>query len=187
MRTWRSLRGVASSVTRYASVEMPIWDSSLVPVVPKLMLYHRLKYMLHHNDRHGNDAVQSIPSYIWWRDPNIFSIINTNKVLLIYLISLRKLNIMSNNDIADKHGNIIHQGDYVATRIRGGTHEGSVSRRNSFHEQPWFYLNGFSGQKCANSSFHVGGRDYHRPATRGWTKREKPTKGEWKDITLVLR
>ncbi|KAJ6181192.1 hypothetical protein N7519_011653 [Penicillium mononematosum] len=33
---------------------------------------------------------------------------------------------MSDNEIADKHGNIIHQGDYVATRIRGGTHEGNV-------------------------------------------------------------
>jgi hypothetical protein len=35
---------------------------------------------------------------------------------------------MSDNEITDKHGNIIHQGDYVATRIRGGTHEGNVSK-----------------------------------------------------------
>lgn len=27
----------------------------------------------------------------------------------------------------DKHGNPIHEGDYVFTRIRGGSHEGKVS------------------------------------------------------------
>ncbi|KAJ5055385.1 hypothetical protein NUH16_010948 [Penicillium rubens] len=38
---------------------------------------------------------------------------------------------MSDNEIADKHGNIIHQGDYVATRIRGGTHEGNVNQQRA--------------------------------------------------------
>ncbi|KAJ5370063.1 uncharacterized protein N7496_006155 [Penicillium cataractarum] len=28
--------------------------------------------------------------------------------------------------IVDKHGNAIHEGDYVFTRIRGGSHEGKV-------------------------------------------------------------
>ncbi|CAI7678457.1 unnamed protein product [Penicillium pancosmium] len=33
---------------------------------------------------------------------------------------------MEHSDIDDKHGNPIHQGDYVFTRIRGGSHEGKV-------------------------------------------------------------
>ncbi|KAJ6012451.1 hypothetical protein N7522_002806 [Penicillium canescens] len=36
------------------------------------------------------------------------------------------LNIMSDKEVTDKHGNIIHPGDYVVTKIRGGTHEGQV-------------------------------------------------------------
>ncbi|OQE41141.1 hypothetical protein PENCOP_c005G03851 [Penicillium coprophilum] len=33
---------------------------------------------------------------------------------------------MGDNEVTDKHGNVIHPGDYVGTRIRGGTHEGYV-------------------------------------------------------------
>jgi hypothetical protein len=36
---------------------------------------------------------------------------------------------MGGNQVTDKHGNIINQGDYVVTKIRGGTHEGNVSKR----------------------------------------------------------
>lgn len=35
---------------------------------------------------------------------------------------------MDQNEIVDKHDNPIHVGDYVFTRIRGGTHEGKVSQ-----------------------------------------------------------
>lgn len=34
---------------------------------------------------------------------------------------------MSGN-IFDKHGKVIHEGDYVFTKIRGGTHEGKVRK-----------------------------------------------------------
>ncbi|KAJ5178838.1 hypothetical protein N7492_002048, partial [Penicillium capsulatum] len=33
---------------------------------------------------------------------------------------------MQAGDICDKHGNPIRKGDYVFTRIRGGSHEGEV-------------------------------------------------------------
>lgn len=39
------------------------------------------------------------------------------------------LNIMRDNEVTDKHGNVIDRGDYVSTKIRGGTHEGRVSKR----------------------------------------------------------
>jgi hypothetical protein len=42
-------------------------------------------------------------------------------------IPLTNLNKMS-AQIVDKHGNPIHEGDYVFTRIRGGSHEGKVRR-----------------------------------------------------------
>ncbi|KAJ5826837.1 hypothetical protein N7447_003600 [Penicillium robsamsonii] len=33
---------------------------------------------------------------------------------------------MGDNKVTDKYGDVIHPGDYVGTRIRGGTHEGPV-------------------------------------------------------------
>ena len=36
---------------------------------------------------------------------------------------------MEASKITDKHGNVIHEGDYVFTKIRGGTHEGKVSQK----------------------------------------------------------
>ncbi|KAJ5971620.1 uncharacterized protein N7479_001538 [Penicillium vulpinum] len=33
---------------------------------------------------------------------------------------------MGGNKVTDKHGNIIKPGNYVSTKIRGGTHEGHV-------------------------------------------------------------
>ncbi|KAJ6120932.1 hypothetical protein N7523_005212 [Penicillium sp. IBT 18751x] len=33
---------------------------------------------------------------------------------------------MGHEEVLDKDGNPIHEGDYVVTRIRGGTHEGKV-------------------------------------------------------------
>jgi hypothetical protein len=36
---------------------------------------------------------------------------------------------MSHNEVMDKNGNIINHGDYVVTKIRGGTHEGHVSKQ----------------------------------------------------------
>lgn len=33
---------------------------------------------------------------------------------------------MDRNNVADKNGEPIHEGDYVYTKIRGGTHEGNV-------------------------------------------------------------
>lgn len=36
---------------------------------------------------------------------------------------------MRDNEVTDKHGNVIDRGDYVSTKIRGGTHEGRVSKR----------------------------------------------------------
>ncbi|OQD78946.1 hypothetical protein PENANT_c070G08481 [Penicillium antarcticum] len=33
---------------------------------------------------------------------------------------------MSDNKVTDKHGHIIKHGDYVVTKIRGGTHEGHL-------------------------------------------------------------
>lgn len=35
---------------------------------------------------------------------------------------------MRDNEVTDKHGNVIDRGDYVSTKIRGGTHEGHVSK-----------------------------------------------------------
>ncbi|KAE8361986.1 hypothetical protein BDV27DRAFT_160211 [Aspergillus caelatus] len=35
---------------------------------------------------------------------------------------------MVKGDVKDKHGDIIHEGDYVFTRIRGGSHQGEVER-----------------------------------------------------------
>ena len=35
---------------------------------------------------------------------------------------------MEASEIKDKHGNPIHEGDYVFTRIRGGSHEGEVGK-----------------------------------------------------------
>lgn len=37
--------------------------------------------------------------------------------------------IMRDNEVTDKHGNVIDRGDYVSTKIRSGTHEGRVSKR----------------------------------------------------------
>lgn len=36
---------------------------------------------------------------------------------------------MRDNEVTDKHGNVIDRGDYVSTKIRSGTHEGRVSKR----------------------------------------------------------
>ncbi|CAI7629983.1 unnamed protein product [Penicillium crustosum] len=33
---------------------------------------------------------------------------------------------MRDNEVTDKHGNVIDRGDYVSTKIRSGTHEGRV-------------------------------------------------------------
>ncbi|KAJ6114457.1 hypothetical protein N7486_000235 [Penicillium sp. IBT 16267x] len=33
---------------------------------------------------------------------------------------------MDHDNVSDKNGEPIHEGDYVYTRIRGGTHEGKV-------------------------------------------------------------
>ncbi|KAJ5197714.1 uncharacterized protein N7498_006831 [Penicillium cinerascens] len=33
---------------------------------------------------------------------------------------------MDRDNVSDKNGEPIHEGDYVYTRIRGGTHEGKV-------------------------------------------------------------
>ncbi|KAJ5195413.1 uncharacterized protein N7498_008851 [Penicillium cinerascens] len=33
---------------------------------------------------------------------------------------------MGHGEVLDKNGNVIHEGDYVFTRMRGGTHEGKV-------------------------------------------------------------
>ncbi|EIT76134.1 hypothetical protein BDV35DRAFT_356506 [Aspergillus flavus] len=35
---------------------------------------------------------------------------------------------MVKGDVKDKHGDTIHEGDYVFTRIRGGSHQGEVER-----------------------------------------------------------
>lgn len=35
---------------------------------------------------------------------------------------------MCDNKVTDKHENVINPGDYVGTKIRGGTHEGHVSK-----------------------------------------------------------
>ena len=37
---------------------------------------------------------------------------------------------MRDNEVTDKYGNVINYGDYVSTKIRGGTHEGRVSKRH---------------------------------------------------------
>lgn len=36
---------------------------------------------------------------------------------------------MEQNEVVDKHGKTIHEGDYVFTKIRGGTHEGKVCQK----------------------------------------------------------
>ncbi|KAF5862204.1 hypothetical protein ETB97_011909 [Aspergillus alliaceus] len=35
---------------------------------------------------------------------------------------------MEKDDVKDKHGDAIHEGDYVFTRIRGGSHQGEVEK-----------------------------------------------------------
>lgn len=35
---------------------------------------------------------------------------------------------MGDNKVTDKHENVINPGDYVGTKIRGGTHEGHVCK-----------------------------------------------------------
>lgn len=52
--------------------------------------------------------------------------LNTNCYLFIPFLP-DTLNIMGDNEVTDKNGNIINSGDYVCTKIRGGTHEGHVS------------------------------------------------------------
>jgi hypothetical protein len=47
---------------------------------------------------------------------------------------------MSDKEVTDKHGNIIHRGDYVVTKIRGGTHEGHVSKAQHQHTIGWTYM-----------------------------------------------
>jgi hypothetical protein len=68
------------------------------------------------------------------------------------------LNKMEANKIADKHGNVIHEGDYVFTKIRGGTHEGKVSQNKFLLER---YVQKESSL-VSYVNFHVGGRNYHR-------------------------
>lgn len=58
----------------------------------------------------------------------ISSILNSNCYLLVPSL-LETLNIMRDNEVTDKHGNVIDCGDYVSTKIRGGTHEGRVSKQ----------------------------------------------------------
>ncbi|KAJ5676761.1 uncharacterized protein N7477_002394 [Penicillium maclennaniae] len=52
---------------------------------------------------------------------------------------------MGHEEVLDKNGNPIHKGDYVVTRIRGGTHEGKAqqSTRRSVD---------LDGDLCADSS-----------------------------------
>lgn len=58
----------------------------------------------------------------------MITISNLNSYLLVPS-SPETLNIMRDNEVTDKHGNVIDRGDYVSTKIRGGTHEGRVSKR----------------------------------------------------------
>jgi hypothetical protein len=44
---------------------------------------------------------------------------------------------MSDDEVKDKNGNIIHPGDYVVTKIRGGTHEGHVSKGQHLMNNHW--------------------------------------------------
>jgi hypothetical protein len=43
---------------------------------------------------------------------------------------------MGHGEVFDKHGNAIHEGDYVVTKIRGGTHEGKVSQERHHPVDP---------------------------------------------------
>lgn len=58
---------------------------------------------------------------------------------------------MRDNEITDKNGNTINRGDYVVTKIRGGTHEGNVSKRHHLMMSPWLILYALKGNICANS------------------------------------
>lgn len=53
---------------------------------------------------------------------------------------------MERGEVLDKNGNVIHEGDYVFTRMRGGTHEGKVSweRRRTDFTVPRFSANSWS-------------------------------------------
>ena len=53
---------------------------------------------------------------------------------------------MSDKEVTDKHGNIIHRGDYVVTKIRGGTHEGHVSKGEHLMNNHWLDIYEASGQ-----------------------------------------
>lgn len=44
--------------------------------------------------------------------------------------------MMSDTEVTDKHGKTIHRGDYVVTKIRGGTHEGNVSNGLKSSQKP---------------------------------------------------
>lgn len=59
----------------------------------------------------------------------ISGILNLNCYLLIPSLP-ETLNTMRDNEVTDKYGNVINYGDYVSTKIRGGTHEGRVSKRH---------------------------------------------------------
>jgi hypothetical protein len=70
-------------------------------------------------------------------DIRLISIIYQLKAICYLLLFLPEtLNTMSHNEVKDKHGNIINHGDYVVTNIRGGTHEGHVSKQQNPYEQP---------------------------------------------------
>lgn len=45
------------------------------------------------------------------------------------------------HEVKDAHGNMIHEGDKVETKIRGGKHEGTVSRK-------YYYLFGHWIEFC---------------------------------------
>lgn len=47
-------------------------------------------------------------------------------ILLVPSLGLNKVVIMSVEEIQDKKGNDIIEGDFVYTKFRGGSHEGKV-------------------------------------------------------------
>lgn len=57
----------------------------------------------------------------------ISSTLNLNIHLLVPSFP-KTVNIMGDSKVTDKYGIVINRGDYVWTRIRGGTHEGHVSK-----------------------------------------------------------
>lgn len=64
----------------------------------------------------------------------ISSIVDLNYYPLIPYLP-ETLKIMRDNEhkeVTDKYGNVITHGDYVSTRIRGGTHEGRVSKTTTY-------------------------------------------------------